>query len=188
MAAVIASSEPDACARDLEPALAENLIIALDGQRFKFAHDKIQKAVYAAMDGDEKQNLHVRIGRLLRQTLSTKELKKHIFDVVNQFNQGLDLVQQPEEKKQLCELNHRAGLKAKQSSAYWQALAYLSKARDLLEANTWQTNCCPPLSHPCPKSIAWPWRAVIWNTLLTPSSMNPWNFTPTDRWANFKKG
>ncbi len=140
MAAVIASRDRDACARDLEPALAENLLIALDGQRFKFAHDKIQKAVYAAMDEDETQNLHVRIGRLLLQTLSSEELRIHIFDVVNQFNQGLDLIQKSDEKRQLCELNHRAGIKAKQSSAYWQAYAYLSKARDLLEPKAWQTN------------------------------------------------
>ncbi|HIK10415.1 MAG TPA: AAA family ATPase [Oscillatoriaceae cyanobacterium M33_DOE_052] len=105
---------------------------------YKFAHDRIQQAAYAAIPEAEKQQVHWQLGRLLLQNLSPEERERKIFDLVNQLNRGEQLIQMPSERNQLAELNLIAGKKAKGSGAYPTALSYLQFGISLLEANPWQ--------------------------------------------------
>ncbi|WP_199248403.1 AAA family ATPase [[Phormidium] sp. ETS-05] len=81
---------------------------------YKFAHDRIQQAAYAAIPEAEKQQVHWRLGRLLLQNLSPEGRERKIFDLVNQLNRGEQLIQMPSERDQLAELNLLAGKKPKQ--------------------------------------------------------------------------
>ena len=55
---------------------------------------------------DDRQVIHLAIGRLLLQNLSEAEQAEHAFDLAEQFNKGRSLIEEKEESYQLAELNH----------------------------------------------------------------------------------
>ena len=55
-----------------------------------------------------------------------------VFEIVNQLNRGAPLITSPEEREQLARLNLAAGKRAKISTAYASALAYLLAGAALL--------------------------------------------------------
>ncbi|MGX0968017.1 putative ATPase/signal transduction histidine kinase [Bradyrhizobium japonicum] len=103
----------------------------------RFVHDRVQEAAYALIPESEKPASHLRIGRLLVARTPPGQRELAIFDIVNQLNRGLSLVGSPSEREQLAELNLIAGQRAKASSAYSSALAYLSTGSELLSADCW---------------------------------------------------
>jgi PAS domain S-box-containing protein len=68
------------------------------------------------------------------------EIEEKIFEIVNQFNRGSHLVTSAEEREQVAELNLIAGKRAKISTAYASALAYLAAGRALLTEESWDHN------------------------------------------------
>ncbi len=105
---------------------------------YKFAHDRIQQAVYSLIAEADKPAVHWRVGQLLLQNTPSKELDQKLFEVVNQLNQGQTLIEQPTERENLAHLNLRAGKKAKASTAYQPAFNYLQAGLALLGENHWQ--------------------------------------------------
>jgi PAS domain S-box-containing protein len=67
------------------------------------------------------------------------EIADRTFDVVNQLNSGISLVTDWNEKQQIAELNLRAARRAKASTAYSSACAYLSAATTLLGPQGWES-------------------------------------------------
>jgi predicted ATPase/class 3 adenylate cyclase len=110
----------------------------LKHMEFAFQHDRIQQAVYEIIPKNEKKELHFSIGKKLIQYYSAEEADSNVFKIVNQLNHGVELITQTDAKIELANLNLKAGLKAKQSAAYKNSLAYLLLGLDLLEKNTWQ--------------------------------------------------
>jgi predicted ATPase/signal transduction histidine kinase len=106
---------------------------------FKFQHDRIQYAAYSLLDNHEKQVVHLRIGHLLLANTPTTELEERLFDLVNQLNQGIELLTD-EEKPRLFQLNVDAGAKALNAMAYQAALAYIEVAKNLLSDSIWTTD------------------------------------------------
>ena len=104
---------------------------------FKFLHDRVQQAAYSLIEEEEKQHLHLEIGRLLLKNIDEAQLTKNIFDIVNQLNQGYRLITDPLEKNNLARLNLTAIRKAKDSSAYETALIYVEVALKLLSSDSW---------------------------------------------------
>lgn len=104
---------------------------------YKFLHDRVQQAAYSLIPEAEKNTVHLQIGRLLLQNIKDNELETKIFDVVNQLNEGLNLITDPLEKKELTKLNLQAGKKAASSTAYESALKYLEISLKLLPINSW---------------------------------------------------
>ena len=136
---IIYKSDEKHVKQELEIAIYESLIFPIDKRNFEFVHDRIQQAIYSTIPDDEKNIFHLQVGKLLLKSLDNESLQKQIFDVVNQLNFGIDLLEN-QDLKQLTRLNLQAAIKAKASSAYLPAYDYLKISSGLLENNTWKTD------------------------------------------------
>ncbi|NEO52298.1 MAG: AAA family ATPase [Okeania sp. SIO3B5] len=105
---------------------------------YRFLHDRVQQAAYSLTPEAQKQQTHLKIGRLLLKNTSGENLEEKIFDIVNHLNMGMGLVVGDEEKKQLCKLNLQAGCKAKNTTAYEAAIEYFLLGIELLTENSWE--------------------------------------------------
>jgi PAS domain S-box-containing protein len=117
-------------------AVRVGLVLSLPGS-YKFLHDRVQEAAYSLIPPQLCAEVHLRIGRLLIERMTPKEITESIFDVVNQLNQAVDLIDDPEERLSLLRLNVVAGMKAKSAIAYASARNYLAQARALLSPDAW---------------------------------------------------
>jgi len=129
---------------DLTAAVQSGLILPISGldeelliQNHKFLHDRVQQAAYSLIDEKHKQEIHLKVGRLLLNKFEKHELEERIFDIVNHLNKGQSLLDDKGEKEQLARLNLIAGRKAKLSSAYQPAL-YITNGIKLLPHNSWE--------------------------------------------------
>jgi PAS domain S-box-containing protein len=104
---------------------------------YSFPHDRVQEAAYALIPESERVAAHLRIGRLFALRTAPEELDGKIFEIVNQFDRGTQLIDSPEERQQVAEFNLMAGKQAKSSTAYASALAYLKVAEQLLPQDCW---------------------------------------------------
>ncbi len=117
----------------LEPALQEGLLMrAGTEEQYRFLHDRIQQAAHALIPEEERQSVHLRIGRLLLASLSPESVQEKLFDIVSQLNAGAELIDNAEERLRVARLNAEAGRKAKASTAFRSAVAYLTTALQLL--------------------------------------------------------
>ena len=126
--AIVNEKDRHDTATDLEPAIRESLLIphsndpfssARDGadpatgQRqdgiFEFLHDRIQQAAYALIPDDQKQAVHLKVGRLVLQNSTQEEREENLFDIVNHLNIGSGLIETAVERVELAELNLEAG-------------------------------------------------------------------------------
>ncbi|HEX3034638.1 MAG TPA: serine/threonine-protein kinase PknK, partial [Thermodesulfobacteriota bacterium] len=110
---------------------------------YRFLHDRVQQAAYALIPDDQKKTVHLKIGRLMLQHSDENEREEQLFDIVNHFNIGLELITEQEERIKLTELNLQAGQKAKSSTAYKPALSYLNIGLNLLSVDKWTSEYEP---------------------------------------------
>jgi predicted ATPase/anti-anti-sigma regulatory factor len=101
---------------------------------YKFLHDRVQQAAYSLIEEDRKQEVHLRIGRLLLSTREGAELEGDIFGVVNHLNVGAALVHDAREQEAIARLNLAAGRRAKASAAYEAAAGYFGAGAAILGA------------------------------------------------------
>jgi len=104
---------------------------------YKFLHDRVQQAAYSLIPSDEKQLIHLTVGRLLLNSIEPDRLDDCLFDVVNAMNVGSALITDSQEQLLLARLNDRAGSKAKAAAAYNSAQEYFATGRQLLPENAW---------------------------------------------------
>jgi PAS domain S-box-containing protein len=114
--------------------LDEQLLI----QDYKFLHDRVQQAAYALIDENQKQAVHLQIGRNLWHSTTHETLADKLFEIVDHLNIGVELVTEPQERSQIAQLNLLAGQKAKAAIAYQAALRYLTTGIKLLSVDNWQ--------------------------------------------------
>ena len=117
-------------------AIRQELVVRRDGS-CKFAHDRIQEAAYSLIPEERRAEAHLRIGRLLIAQTPPEKRDEAIFEIVGQLNRASALITAPEERAQLAELNLIAGKRAKASTAYASALAYLATGAALLPGDCW---------------------------------------------------
>ncbi|MBD2487686.1 ATP-binding sensor histidine kinase [Aulosira sp. FACHB-615] len=156
--AIVSEQSPNDTATALWQALQEGLILPqneiykfylyqtetngnhgqMQNVAYRFLHDRIQQAAYCLIPQAQTTATHYQIGKLLLQHTSLAEREDKIFDLVNQFKLGIDLVIHPQEQQDLAELNLIAGRRAKISTAYAAAVEYYGVARKLLANHHWQ--------------------------------------------------
>jgi predicted ATPase/signal transduction histidine kinase/tRNA A-37 threonylcarbamoyl transferase component Bud32 len=112
------------------------LILRQEGS-YAFLHDRIQEAAYALLPEGERAGAHLRIGRVLVASMTADGLAEHLFDVANQFNRGAALLIDRDEKLHVATIDLSAGRKAKASTAYASACAYLAAGMALLDDRDW---------------------------------------------------
>ena len=137
--ALIYEKDETSTREDLLPALAEGLLFPKGENSYKFAHDRIQQAVYKLIPLEKRDIIHLEIGRVLLNSTLNEPQEEYLFDIVNQLNRGIKLIQDPVEKEKLCQLNLKAGTKARESSAFNSAYDYFVNGIRLLEEDPWKT-------------------------------------------------
>jgi diguanylate cyclase (GGDEF)-like protein len=115
-------------------------LINLKGDLYRFRHDRIQEAAYSLMAPDDRERNHYQIGRLGLQDTPPEQLFNRLFYLVDQLNLGRHFISTQDERNHLADLNRKAAIKAKESTAYNAAVSYLTTGLDLLDKRSWQTD------------------------------------------------
>ncbi|XYH93660.1 AAA family ATPase [Sorangium sp. So ce1128] len=112
-------------------AVQAGLVLRLE-DTYSFLHDRVQEAAYFLIPEDARAGAHLRIGRILSNSLTPVAIAERIFEVVNQLNRGSELVESQEERERIAALDLLAGQRAKAATAYASALRYLAAGVALL--------------------------------------------------------
>ena len=136
LSAVLESSE-QGTETVLWEALQRELIVRSEDS-YRFAHDRVQEATYSLMAQEARAEAHLRIGRLLHAHTPLEKREEAIFEIVNQYNRGAELIVSEEERFQVAELNLTAGKRAKGSTAHASALQYFVAGQALLTNAAWE--------------------------------------------------
>jgi PAS domain S-box-containing protein len=118
---------------DLREAARLELIERFDGS-YRFVHDRVREAAYALEPDEDKRALHLRIGMALAGRITPHERSEQLYVVANQLNRGITAVTNETERQRIIAVNLSAGQRARKSTAYDAAIAYLEVARELLGA------------------------------------------------------
>src|SRR6516165_4340621 len=137
MHAIVLGTSTEEVHAALSDAVRQELVERLEGS-YKFIHDRVQEAAYSMIPPALRAEAHLAIGRLLAANIPAETREEAIFEIVNHLNRGAALITAPDEREQVAELNLIAGKRAKASSAYASALAYLTAGAALLPADAWQ--------------------------------------------------
>ncbi|MFY0571048.1 trifunctional serine/threonine-protein kinase/ATP-binding protein/sensor histidine kinase [Archangium lansingense] len=124
----------------LEPTLQEGLLVRAGPEQYRFLHDRIQQAAHSLVSEAELEAIHLRIGRLLLESLTQEQLHERLFDVVSQLNAGAGLLHEPAERHHLARLNAEAGRKAKASVSLGPAITYFTTGFALIPGDPWETD------------------------------------------------
>ncbi|WP_322032586.1 AAA family ATPase [Paraburkholderia sp. J76] len=119
-------------------AVRQELAVRLEGA-YAFVHDRVHQAAYSMIPEPSRAEAHLRIGRLLIARTPEEKREEAIFEIVGQLNRSAALIDDPNEREQLAELNLLAGQRAKASTAYASALAYFATGAELPGDDCWQS-------------------------------------------------
>ena len=132
---VLHGHSEQAAHRGLWETVRAGLVFHQDGA-YRFLHDRIQQAAYSLIPEVDRAATHLRIGRALLAGMTPDDLDQRLFDVANQFNRGIALIDR-DEKPQVATMYLRAGRKAKTSAAHESARSYLATGSALLDDTSW---------------------------------------------------
>ncbi len=159
--AQLAGRSPGQITRLLWPALRDGLVVPVDcGQAFlheaaigadseqdhdggenpsyRFLHDRVHQAAYERLAADQRQAIHLRIGRM---RLSGEDLSAddgQLFEIVNHLNLGAALIAEQSERTTLARLNCAAARKAKDAAAHTTAVRHVDIAWEMLGPSPWR--------------------------------------------------
>ncbi|MEO5969312.1 MAG: ATP-binding sensor histidine kinase [Bdellovibrionia bacterium] len=123
---------------DLADPIHEGLIFYHQGQ-CKFLHDRVQQAAYSLIPEDLRPLKHLTIGRHLLSHMDEDQINENVFDILNQLNRGVILLESQNEKNRVSRLNLLAGRRARSAAAYLSATKYFTHGTDLLASDSWDT-------------------------------------------------
>ncbi|AUX27424.1 serine/threonine protein kinase [Sorangium cellulosum] len=106
---------------------------------YRFLHDRVLQAAYQLVEDAHKQQVHLSVGRLLRQHAGEPPRDDELLDIVHHLNRGAPGMSDPAERADLAALNLRAGRKARASTAYHAAAAFFAAGAALLCEESWES-------------------------------------------------
>ncbi len=65
------------------------------GTAYAFLHDRVQQSAYALIPAEQKQMVHLTVGRLLLSRADAEQGEERIFDLVHHLNLGRGLIADP---------------------------------------------------------------------------------------------
>ena len=136
--ALVQENTEEAIHTALWEAVQAGLVFREEGA-YKFLHDRIQQAAYSLILDEDRDNIHLRIGRAMLASMSADVLAEHLFDVANQLNRGAGRLIDRDEKVQVATIDLRAGRKAKASSAYASGCVYFAAGMALVDERDWDS-------------------------------------------------
>ncbi|MEO0984787.1 MAG: serine/threonine-protein kinase PknK [Cyanobacteria bacterium J06639_14] len=121
--------------RDTEDCIQDSPLIL-----YQFLHDRVQQAAYLLIPEQQKKITHYQTGKLLLQHTPPTKWEEKVFDIVNQLNEGITLIETEGERIKLAELNLIAGKKALAATAYAAAAKYLDFSIKCLNNDDWESH------------------------------------------------
>ncbi|MCB9203697.1 MAG: AAA family ATPase, partial [Flavobacteriales bacterium] len=153
--ASIVGKSPTETAKLLWVSMSNNFIFPLDEHyklaeiesagvyketRYRFSHDRVQQAAYSLMNESQSKTVHLNIARKLVELYQGTLLEDRLFELVNHYNQALDLVQDEKELELIKRLNLKGAAKAKEAVAYQVALQLYRISTSLFSKNSWDVD------------------------------------------------
>jgi predicted ATPase/signal transduction histidine kinase len=157
--AVAAESAPSTVARQLWDALATGLVMPLDDSyqipimlepedrdgepvldleiRYRFAHDRVQRAAYYLGAGETEAQTHLGIGRRLLDRLPEQARDLHLFVIASQLDLGRDALDDMSAREDVAAIHLRAAQRARRVGAHDLGLAYTTAAMELIGEGSW---------------------------------------------------
>jgi predicted ATPase len=109
---------------------------------YRFLHERVQQAVYATLDLNQRQDCHLRIGQLRLAQWGPDAAAGRLFDLVNHLNLGSARMRERGDEAGLYALAKRnlsAGLRAKATAAFHAAARYFGTGASLLPESAWSS-------------------------------------------------
>jgi predicted ATPase/serine/threonine protein kinase len=114
-------------------------------------HDRIREAIVQHLRGDgaaasspasslRLRESHLRLGRRLLEHTVDRESPGAAFTILHHLNTALELIDAPDERRQVAELSLIAGRQARRTTAYAAALEHLERGIALLDESHWRTD------------------------------------------------
>lgn len=142
--AVVSATPRDRIRAQLDESLEQGLISRVPrresragSKTFRFQHDRIQQAAYSMVAPPDRPALHLEIGRLMLANTPPEQRSEQIFDIVDQLNKAVELLDDAAEREQLIELDLMAADKARASSAFATAAMLFEQAAELMGDEAW---------------------------------------------------
>jgi histidine kinase len=104
---------------------------------YRFLHDRVQQSAYGLIPGDQRQEVHLRIGRMMCSAFTAEERNQEIFTITGHLNLGAEQLTEQAERDELAKFNLLAGHKALSSAAHAAALRDLETGLALLGEARW---------------------------------------------------
>lgn len=101
--------------------------------RFRFAHARIQQAVYALLEETEESKFHFEVGQIYLNKLSQSEIAQKPIEIGLHFAIGYKEVLKAKNKEQIGWLLLDSGRKSAQSASFEGALSFTEKGIELLD-------------------------------------------------------
>ncbi|MEB3884942.1 AAA family ATPase [Lyngbya sp. CCY1209] len=121
-----------------DPDSLEEEVEAVVNPSYRFLHDRVQQAADLLIPDEQKPATHWQIGQLLLERSSGEKRDEKLFEIVNQLNSGAALIDSPEQRHQLAQLNLEAGRKAVTAAAHKTASSYFQAGRNQLPPQPWE--------------------------------------------------
>jgi len=157
--AIVANKPPNDVLAAIWDAMKAGLIVSLDGDyrylevglggseasasaahfdvRYRFVHDRVHQAAYLLLPPEQRETLHLGIGRLLQRHIGGASMDEHLLDLVHHLNIGAACMNDHAERLELAALNLRAAQRAKASTAYHASAEYARAGIGLLRDGDW---------------------------------------------------
>jgi len=118
-------------------ALVNDGVINLSEGIYRFSHNRIQEAAYLLLKPEQREQIHYEIGHRELFATGPEQAPNRIFYICDHLNLAHHLLT-AQERIRLAELNLKAGIKAKESTAYAAAAGYFEIGIELLGRDVWQ--------------------------------------------------